>query len=78
MCVVLPAGYRLGLSVLGQDFEHDAEPTEWGKTGLMMRGSSNELHDDPLYRPADIYDNDVTIHGGPGRESHLLIPVIPA
>ena len=77
-CVVMPAGYRLALTVQGQDFEHDAEPTEWGKTGLMMRGSSNELHDDPLYRPADIYDNEVTIHSGPGRESYLLIPVVPA
>ncbi|MGH3520805.1 MAG: CocE/NonD family hydrolase C-terminal non-catalytic domain-containing protein [Haloechinothrix sp.] len=77
-CVVLPAGYRLGLTVQGQDFEHDAEPFEWGKTGLMMRGSSNETHDDPLFRPANIYDNDGTIHSGPGRESHLLIPIIPA
>lgn len=76
-CVVLPAGYRLGLSVLGQDFQHDAEPTEWGKTGLLMRGSSNELHDDPRYRPAEIYDNEVTVHSGPGRESYLLLPVIP-
>ncbi|MCU1614430.1 MAG: hypothetical protein JWO98_1970 [Frankiales bacterium] len=44
----------------------------------MMRGSSNELHDDPLFRPAEIYDHQVTIHSGPGREPHLLIPIVPA
>jgi predicted acyl esterase len=77
-CVVIPPGYRLGLSVLGQDFEHDAEPTEWAKAGIIMRGSSNELHDDPLYRPADIYDNEVTVYSGPDRESYLLLPIIPS
>lgn len=76
-CVVLPAGYRLGLTVQGQDFEHDQQPTEWTKTGVMMRGSGNALHDDPEYRPAEIYDNEVTIYSGPGRVSSLLVPMIP-
>ena len=75
-CVALPAGYSLGLTVQGQDFEHDLEPFEWAKTGLFMRGSSNEVHDDPLFRPADVYDNQVTVHSGPGRESYLLLPVV--
>jgi hypothetical protein len=75
--VVISRGHRLGLSVLGQDFEHDEEPTEWAKTGLMMRGSSNELHDDPHYRPAAVYDNHVTLHSGPDHDSYLLLPTIP-
>ncbi len=77
VCVVLPAGYRIGLTILGKDFEHDEEPTEYGKYGNMMRGSSVFLHDDPLYRPPSIFDNEVTLHSGPNREAYLLVPVIP-
>ncbi|KIW36737.1 uncharacterized protein PV06_11033 [Exophiala oligosperma] len=75
-CVALPAGYRLGLTVQGQDFEHDQQPTEWTKTGVMMRGSGNALHNDPEHRPAEVYDNEVTIYSGPDRISSLLVPMI--
>jgi hypothetical protein len=76
-CVVIPAGYRIGLTILGQDFEHDAEPLVWTKAGVTFRGSSYWLHNDPAYRPAEIYDNEVTIYAGGERRSHLLVPVIP-
>jgi len=76
-CIVVPAGYRLGLTILGQDWEHDQEPFVWGKSGLVLRGSSMWFHDDPQYRPPDIYDNEVTIHSGPERASYLLVPVVP-
>jgi hypothetical protein len=77
-CVVVPAGYRIGLTILGRDWEHDQEPFVWGKSGLVLRGSSMWLHDDPLYRPGDIYDNHVTVHSGPEQASYLLVPVIPS
>ena len=35
-------------------------------------------HDDPCDRPADVYGGEVTIHMGPDRPSHLLLPIIPA
>lgn len=76
-CVVVPAGYRIGLTVLGQDFEHDAEPFVWTKAGVTFRGSSFWMHQDPVFRPAEVYDNEVTIFGGGERSSFLLIPVIP-
>jgi hypothetical protein len=36
------------------------------------------LHDDPRDRPMSIYGGKTTIHLGGGRESFLLLPVIPA
>jgi uncharacterized protein len=76
-CVVIPASYRIGLTILGQDFERDAEPLVWTKAGVTFRGSSSWLHNDPAYRPAETYDNEVTIYAGGERRSHLLVPVIP-
>jgi predicted acyl esterase len=73
-CVLLPAGYRLALSVLGRDFDHGLEPAEWG--GNSMRGSGPFRHDHPEDRPEHIFDNEVTLHAGKDMPSSLLIPVI--
>lgn len=76
-CVVIPAGYRIGLTIGGRDFEHDAEPFFWSKPpGILFRGSSMWLHDDARFRPQDVYDNEVTIYGGGDRPSYLLLPKI--
>jgi len=42
-----------------------------------MRGSGPFLHDNPLDRPAEIFDNEQTVYGGGKRSSYLLLPVIP-
>ncbi len=73
-CVVLPAGYRLALSVLGRDFDHGLEPAEWG--GNSMRGSGPFRHDHPEDRPARVFDNELTLYAGGDTPSSLLVPVI--
>src|SRR5919198_337620 len=73
--IVVPAGYRLALSVRGRDYE-------WQKsTGARLSNFKNELrgcgpflHDDPRDRPAAIYGGRTTLHLG---DSFLLLPVIP-
>ena len=73
--IVVPAGYRLGLSVRGKDYE-------WQKsTGAKLSNFKNELrgcgpflHDDPRDRPAAVFGGRTTLHLG---ESYLLLPVIP-
>ena len=75
--IVVPAGCRIALTLLGKDFER---PTVTGSLGTVlspMRGSGPFLHDNPIDRPADIFDNEQTIHGGGERGSYLLLPVIP-
>jgi predicted acyl esterase len=69
--VVVPAGYRLALTVAGRDF---ARPEAQG----LMKGSGIFLHDDPADRPAEVFGGLNTIHTGGDRASHLLMPLIPA
>ncbi|HEX6692366.1 MAG TPA: CocE/NonD family hydrolase [Burkholderiales bacterium] len=74
--IVVPAGYRLGLSVRGKDYE-------WQKTsGARLSNFKNELlgcgpflHNDPRDRPAAVFSNRTTLHLD--ANSYLLLPVIP-
>jgi len=76
--IVVPAGHRLALSVRGRDYE-------WQKaTGARLSNFKNELrgcgpflHDDPRDRPAGVFSGRTTLHAGPGRDSYVLVPVIP-
>lgn len=75
-CIVVPAGYRLGLSVLGRDYDHGKPPIV-SHLGLEMRGVGFWHHTNPAARPREIYDNTVTVYGGGERASYLLVPVVP-
>ncbi len=77
-CIVLPAGWRLALTVRGKDYEYDGELSEFGKTFYYgTRGTGGMTHGDPVNRPRDIFGGTVTLHAGGGRDSHLLLPIIP-
>jgi predicted acyl esterase len=77
--IVVPAGYRIALTVRGRDYE-------WAKsTGARLSNFKNELrgcgpflHDDPRDRPAEVFGGEVTLHFGPGREAYVLLPIVPA
>ena len=76
--IVIPAGYTLGLSVRGTDYEHPVEQdTGVSTVQLTMRGSGPFLHDDPGSRPASVYGGTTTVYGGGENASYLLVPVIP-
>jgi hypothetical protein len=42
-----------------------------------LRGCGPFLHDDPRDRSAAIFGGKVTLHTGPERGSHVLVPVVP-
>jgi uncharacterized protein len=73
--IVVPAGYRLALTVRGRDYE-------WQKsTGARLSNFKNELrgcgpfmHDDPRDRPAAVFGGRTTLNL---KSSYLLLPVIP-
>ena len=69
--IVVPAGYRLALTIAGKDFER---PEAQG----LMKGSGIFLHNDPADRPADLFGGTDTVHSGANRASYLLMPRIPA
>ncbi|MFP6871175.1 MAG: CocE/NonD family hydrolase [Nitrospinota bacterium] len=76
--IVVPAGYRLGLSVRGKDYEYAGASGEGLATMKNeFKGCGPFLHNDPRDRPAEVFGGNVTIHTGPGNPSYLLLPVIP-
>jgi predicted acyl esterase len=75
--IVVPAGYRVGLTVRGKDYEWDGPGMRLSNFKNELRGCGPFLHDDPRDRPPEIFAGDVTIHCGPGRDGYLLLPVIP-
>jgi len=76
--VVVPAGYRIGLTIRGKDYEYA------GASGGRLSNFKNELkgcgpflHDDPRDRPAEIFGGTTSLHFGRGRQPFLLLPIIP-
>jgi hypothetical protein len=73
--IVVPAGYRIALSVRGRDYEWQAS------TGARLSNFKNELrgcgpflHNEPRDRPAEIFGGATTLYL---HDSYILIPVIP-
>jgi predicted acyl esterase len=77
-CIVVPAGWRVALTVRGKDYEYEGELSEFGKKfHYGTRGTGGMTHNDPDNRPAGLFGGRVTLHAGGGRESYLLLPIIP-
>ena len=77
-CIVLPAGYRVALTVRGKDYTYP------GGTGGKLSNMKNEftgvgpfLHNDARDRPPGIFNGTVTVHTGGAHDSWVMLPVIP-
>jgi hypothetical protein len=75
--VAIPAGYRLGVSVQGRDFELPGDGPWPIAFGITMRGNGIFVHTEPADRPADIFGGQTTLISGGACPSYLLLPVIP-
>ena len=75
--IVVPAGYRIGLSIRGKDYEHPGQPTRLSNMKHPMTGCGPFMHDDPIDRPPDVFGGRTILHFGGGREPYLLLPIIP-
>jgi predicted acyl esterase len=76
-CIVVPAGYRIALTIRGRDYEHQEEAATLSNMKNPMRGCGPFLHDDPTDRPPRIFGGKVTLHFGAKRQASVLLPVIP-
>jgi uncharacterized protein len=75
--IVVPAGYRIGLTIRGKDYEYG------GGSGGRLSNFKNELtgcgpflHDDPVDRPVGVYGGRTTLHVGPAQP-YVLLPIVP-
>jgi hypothetical protein len=77
--IVVPAGYRLGLTIRGNDHRNDLEGSNGGISSFRNRftGCGPFLHDDPRDRPPDVFDGVTTLHFGGERPAGVLVPVVP-
>ena len=76
-CIVVPAGYRIALSIRGKDYEYEGEAATLSNMKNPMRGCGPFMHDDETDRPPAIFGGRVTLYLGPSRPAHVLLPVIP-
>jgi predicted acyl esterase len=77
-CIVVPAGYRIALTIRGKDYEYPGEAATLSNMKNPMRGCGPFVHDDPSDRPPAVFGGKVTLHFGSSRQAFLLVPVVPA
>jgi predicted acyl esterase len=75
--VIIPAGYRLGVSVQGRDFELPGSGPWPRAFGITMRGHGIFVHTEPEDRPEAIFGGQTTLISGGASAAYLLLPVIP-
>ena len=76
--IVLPEGYRLGLSVRGRDYVWPGYEEGMPEiAGRVMYGVGPFKHEIKGNRPLEIYDGKVTLYSGPEHPSNILLPIIP-
>jgi len=76
-CIVVPPGYRIGLSVRGKDYEFDGPAATLSNMKNPMKGCGPFVHDDPADRPPEIFGRRNRIHFSGGRQNYVTLPVIP-
>lgn len=77
-CIVVPKGYRIGLTIQGRDCDPDDPATAIGGVAFKPRATVGPFkHNHPADRPPALFAGRTTIHFGGARENYLLLPIIP-
>jgi len=76
-CIVVPEGYRIGLTLRGKDYEWQGPAATLSNMKHPMRGCGPFVHDDEDDRPSAIFGGKVTLHFGAKQGASVLLPVIP-
>lgn len=78
--IVVPPGYRLGLTVRGRDYIAPfAQPHPiYDKGRQSPNGVGILFHNDGDDRPIDIFGGTVTLQTGPEHSAYILLPIVPA
>jgi predicted acyl esterase len=74
-CIVVPAGWKIALSIRGRDYEHDDAAATLSNMKHPMKGCGPFTHDDPTDRPVSVFGGKVTLHFE--KNPYLLLPIIP-
>jgi uncharacterized protein len=75
--IVVPADFRLALTVRGKDYEYDGTDAGLANAPYPMKGVGPFTHTDPDDRPAAIFACRNSLHFAEGKMPYVLLPVIP-
>jgi predicted acyl esterase len=75
--IVIPANYRIGLTVRGRDYEHVVSGGKLSNFKNELRGCGPFLHDDPRDRPPELFGGRTTLHAGKDCHPYVLVPIVP-
>ena len=83
--LVVPKGFRIALTVQGKDLIYSGYVPEPGQSpskfdsfsNIAEDGIGSRRHSDPLDRPPEIFDGNVTVHFDKDKRPYLLLPVVP-
>ena len=74
--IVVPPGYRLGLTVRGKDYEYDGTDAGLSNAPYPMKGVGPFTHTNPRDRPPEIFAGKNKLHFATGRMPYVLLPII--
>lgn len=81
--MTVPKGYRLALTVRGKDYVYGGYkppvndiPKFDDQVPSTFDGLGAVRHNDPLDRPPEIFDGDVTLHFDTDKRPYLMLPII--
>ena len=77
-CIVVPPGYRLALTIRGNDYEYGGTPVVAPHVPYPLRGVGPFTHNEPRNRPGDIFGGVNTLHFAENRRPWLMLPIIPS
>jgi predicted acyl esterase len=77
-CLVVPAGYRIALTVRGKDYEYDGTAAVVPFASYPMKGCGPFTHTNTKDRPPEIFGGKNTLHIEPGKTPFVLLPIIPS
>jgi len=76
--IVVPAGYQIGVSVLGRDYENpNAIGQRQSNFKNELKGCGPFLHNDERDRPTNVFNGTTTLHISPDNPGFVLLPIIP-
>ncbi len=76
-CLVVPAGYRLAVTVAGTDFDHGLEGARLDHFRNELRGCGPFIHPLSSARPREVFGGEVTVYTGGQYRSSVLFPEVP-
>ena len=74
--IVIPPGYRLALTVLGRDYEHQSPPATLSNIRNQMKGCGPFIHDDETDRPISVFGGSYALHFDREKQPYVLLPII--